>query len=192
MRLDSLVDVTQTRLVHLSLSGPDNNYFKLSQNSLKVDEYPRLSRGIGEIYHVNIEAKSMVNPGKMLAMKRLAIIVSEKNKFAPYFLMESYSAEIFRYGETGQHVLQLQAKDEDEMSYNRALSYGILHGYNVPIGVGRYDGSIFTLPGIRVAPSVISATVIVKDTGSPQLSNRTNVTVFVRDISGKPIFLYCM
>ena len=184
VRLDSMVDVTQARLVRLSLSGPDDHHFQLSQDSLKVDEYPKLSRKIGETYHVNIEAKSMENPGKILAVKKLAIIMSEKNMFAPYFMRETYTTEVFRYGGAGENILQLEAKDDDDIRYNRELTFRILHGYNVPIGVSEHDGNIFTLAGIRVAPSVVTATVIVTDSGSPQLTNKTNVTVFIRDISG--------
>ena len=161
-----------------------------------MDEYPRLSRRINERYRIQIEVRSTENLNRILAIRNVDIIVSHKNTLAPYFLRDNYTTEIFRFGKSGEHILQLEAKDDDEFDYNRDFVYSLAsttsNGYSAPaIGVGSKDGSVITQSGLRGAPDVISTFVTARNTGSPPLHNRTNVTIFVREISGKRCWILC-
>ena len=184
IQLDTLIDITQTRVVRLSLGGPDHHHFQLDQNTLKIDEYPRLSGDVDQKYRVDVELTSVDKPDHILAVQKLDILVSVKNTLAPYFVRDNYTAEIFRYSEVGVKILQVEAKDDDEVDYNREVVYSIPQGYKVPVTITKKNGNVLTLQGLRNAPAVILTSITATNVGSPQLSNRTNVTIIVREISG--------
>ena len=185
IKLDKLIDVTQTRLVRLRLAGADHHHFRLSSNTLKINEYPRLSREIDEKYHVDIELAGVDEPGTILAIQKLDIVVSQKNLLAPYFPSDTYKAEVFRHTPKGTRILQVEVKDDDEVVYNKEVVYSVSQGYKAPIQISPKGGVITSLNELRNAPSVLTASITATNLGSPQLSNRTNVTIAIREISGR-------
>lgn len=185
VQVGTLVDVSTTRYIRLSLSGPDKQCFRLSENSLKVDEFPRLVRSKGQSYNVSIEAHGMEMLERLLAVLTLHVMVSARNRHPPTFLDRKYEAEVFRYSEPRTRILAVQASDEDQEDYNKRITYVISKGYLLPIDIDPDSGVVSSRARLRESASMMQAEVTASDDGSPRLSDTVNLTIYVRDISGK-------
>ena len=92
---------------------------------------------------------------------------------------------MFRYAQSGRKILQVGVEDSDEEFYNRETVYEVTKP-NLPlITVDTKNGTIMAPTNVREAGApVINVEVTATNTGSPPLSAKQNVTIFVRDISG--------
>jgi len=181
-------DVSQSSLTQYAMTGPDRAFFLLSDNVIKVDEYPRLSKRIGATYSISVQITSIVNAETdLVAMLDLLIIVSEKNRHAPQFTSGTTKVEVFRYSAAGRRIGQIKARDADVEPYNKQLTYSLDKPYLMPVSVDANTGVITAKDSLREAASMFQVEVIAADAGSPQMSASVNLTLLVRDISGEKV-----
>ena len=127
----------------------------------------------------------MIAPDVVLAVMNLEIIVSRKNKVPPRFQKEIYTAEVFRFSQAGRKIIQIGAEDDDDEYYNRETTYSVTWPLNPPVAVDKHNGTIMSLADLRLATPVVNAEITATNIGSPPLSAKTNLSIFVRDISGR-------
>ena len=187
VRRQKFADVSTSGRIHqYAMTGPDRAFFHLSDNVIKVDEYPRLSKPIGETYSVSVQITSVDNTGsELIAIIDLQIVVSEKNRHAPQFTSGATKIEVFRYSAPGRRIGQIEARDDDVEPYNKRVTYSLDKAYLKPVAIDAETGVITAKDALRDAPSMFQVEVIATDAGSPQMSASVNLTLLVRDISGE-------
>ena len=173
------------------LSGNGASRFKISSDSVFVNEFPYLSGKVGDEYLITLTASlSPSNPG-IARRLHLLIVVSKRNSFAPSFVEAGHaSAEVYRYTETfGEPVVAMIATDEDIEEYNRAIVFSMIPrtGY---FDIDDETGVITTKPGLHRVPSIVRTEVIATNNASPPLATGKHVTIFVRDISGERFIIF--
>jgi hypothetical protein len=168
--------------------GPDRELFLLSDNTVKVDEYPRLSKPIDANYSISIQVTTIDNAeSDLVAILDLKIIVSAKNRHAPQFMSGSTKIEVFRYTATGRRIGQAEAVDRDTEPYNKLLTYTLVRPTLSPVALDAKTGVLMAKASLRDALSMVQVEVMATDDGSPQMSCSTNLTLLIRDISGRSV-----
>ncbi|XP_069510296.1 protocadherin alpha-4-like isoform X3 [Ambystoma mexicanum] len=157
--------------------------------SLVVKE--RLDRELVSVYNITLLATDGGSPS-LSAMKNIVVVVSDVNDNPPAFSELSYVISILENNVPGSHILQVSALDPDAGD-NARIRYSLLEN--------SIDGrSVLSLFSLHTETGVISALqpfdfeklqvlqflVEARDYGSPPLSGKANVTVFVQDQNDNP------
>ena len=179
-------DVTEVSITKYEVIGADREHFLISDNVVKVDEYPRLSKPVGSEYSISIQVTTINNANTDLVAKLdLIIIVSGKNRHAPQFTAGSTKIEVFRFTAAGRRIGQTEAVDRDTEEYNRQITYSLIRPHPLPVTIDATTGILMATSYLRDVSSVCQVEVMATDDGSPKMSSATNLTLLVRDISGK-------
>ena len=172
--------------IRLSLRGNDHRYFKLEGNNLLVD-YP-IRRYVNDNYYVNLEVRSRAPSNYVIEIWNVTITVTRKNRYAPRFPQDFFTAEVFRSAEIGRRILQLQAHDSDREDYNSQISYRLVTSDLAALfSIENDTGWIKVASSLWKAKPLLHLQVVAMDTGSPPLQMTTTVTIILRDIAGRSL-----
>ncbi|XP_069509853.1 LOW QUALITY PROTEIN: uncharacterized protein [Ambystoma mexicanum] len=148
-------------------------------------------------YNFSITATDMGHP-PLVVERQLSIMVSDVNDSPPRFTRPSYEVFLKENNKVGDVLCTVSALDPD-IGLNGLLSYSILRGplensdtLAYPIYINSKDGQVFAeLPFDYEKISYFQFRVEVSDAGSPPLTSRTTVHVFILDQNDNiPVILY--
>ncbi|XP_069055573.1 protocadherin gamma-C4-like [Pleurodeles waltl] len=148
-------------------------------------------------YNFSITATDMGNP-PLMVKRELSIMLSDVNDSPPEFIRPSYEVFLKENNKVGELLCTVSALDPD-LGQNALLSYSILRGHGensdtsaFPVYINSRNGQVYAeLPFDYEKISYFQFRVEVTDAGSPPLSSRTTVHVFILDQNDNvPIILY--
>lgn len=178
--------------IRIKLAGRDKKHFALVQHVLQASR--RLERPIGRTYNVSIEARSKKQRGVVYAALYITIYIIKKNEAAPIFLQDSFDAEVYRYAEISSDVIRVLAEDKDAETMSGPMDTGVDFSLVTGRGsnyfsIGKKSGIIKTRASLTELKEVVYLQVIAADRGLPPMSVTSGVTVIIRDISGRYIYI---
>ena len=165
------------------LIEPPNSPFTISQINGTVFLSSHLDRERQNMHSVTITATDGANTAQMM----LRVEVIDINDNVPQFTMNPFRASIDENSPPGTFVVTLLANDADEGS-NSDLRFSIREGnaqriftINSTSGVISTSGALdFELTQFH------SLSVMVQDSGSPQLSNTSFILITINDLNDNP------
>ncbi|XP_069055572.1 protocadherin gamma-C4-like [Pleurodeles waltl] len=166
----------------------EHQYSLITKNQLDRESIPQ--------YNFTITATDLGNP-PLSVDKQLSVVVSDVNDNPPQFVRPSYEVFLKENNKVGELLCTVSALDPD-LGQNALLSYSILRGPGdnadttaFPVYINSMNGLVYAeLPFDYEKISYFRFKVEVTDAGSPPLTRRTTVHVFILDLNDNvPIVL---
>ena len=165
----------------------DNPLFEIENDTGVVKLRRNLDREKQPVHYLSIQARDTNDPSR-LAQADVEIIVTDVNDNAPMFQQSSYTVYIPDDHPVGSALLRVQAEDPDEGS-NGIVTYGLLSAPFAFFSISEITGEISLISELDTLTLGTLITLLVEtiDSGQPQNSATTNVTVNIVD-SNAPVF----
>ncbi|XP_017572389.2 protocadherin gamma-C5-like isoform X7 [Pygocentrus nattereri] len=173
----------------IDLQVISNTPFKLKpsfENHYELATTARLDREKNVNYNVEISATDSGNP-PLSTKKTVTINVQDVNDNPPVFSQPSYTVYVKENFPAGRIICSVSASDAD-LGENAKISYSILASKVQDVSVSSYvyinsdNGSIYSMYSFDYENlKVFQIQVQAKDHGSPSLSSKATVYVFILD-----------
>ena len=124
-----------------------------------------------------------LNDSVLLTSQLLVIAITDVNDNAPQFLQDKYTAAVEEHEANNIVLLQVTARDDDEMNTNRStVRYTIDSGDFGRFSINEVTGVITTIPPIdRETNPFFELIVVAYDLGVPRLNSSVLVNVTIID-----------
>ena len=182
----NILSFGQTILLNFYFSI-ENPLFEIENDTGVVKTRKNLDREKQSVHYLSIQARDTNDPSR-LAQADIEIIVTDVNDNAPLFQQLSYTIYIPDDHPVGSALLRVQAEDPDE-GRNGIVSYHLLSAPFIFFAISEITGEISLVSELdtSVLGTVITLSVEGSDSGQPQNSATTTVTVNIVD-SNAPVF----
>lgn len=169
------------------------NAFEIDQNTGEMFVRAPLDADFSVAYNVTVHADNGPAMPFQLSETVVGVTALDVNDNSPMFAQVDYNMPYLESNPPGSVVINITAFDLDATNQNSALSYEITGGYNTSLfNITTVDGvGVVTVAGIldRETEPRHVLEVTAFDSGSPQLSATTLLTVVLQNVNDNtPVF----
>ena len=158
------------------LSDTDSDSFMMDQTTGQLTLSQPLDREKQSSYTLIVTAKDGLVPGWKCSCQ-VFINVADVNDNPPVFSQQSFSVNVPENSPENRQLMKIHAKDPD-VGINRQVSYS-MHGDDIFV-LDRVTGILSVTEQLdREQRAMYNLTVTAWDHGTPKLSSKTSVLVFV-------------
>lgn len=162
--------------------------------SIRAPGEHEFDREIISTHYLTIEARDSLGQGNRNTVQ-LILTILDVNDNAPMFLERQYEAKLLENQLAFEMPLVVKAKDADlKGTRNSEITYHIVDGeYREHFTINNKTGTVTLLRPMdfeaikhrdkRSNIQPLQLTIIAKDQGSPSLSSRANIIVYLMDVN---------
>lgn len=165
--------------------GDPSANFVMDEHTGIISTLTRIDREVTTSFSLTIVARSGLAYGKTM----VNIAVLDLNDNAPIFARDRDDVMLLENAAVGQEVYQAFARDKDT-GINAQVTYKLTYNPEEQFRVNDVTGVIYLNRPVRVETgSTIHIELTATDGGSPQLTSKNTITLFIEDVNDHtPVF----